>query len=143
MALLIKNLPAMWETWVQSLGWEDPLEKEKVTHSSVLYSVSIPVFFHLCIAWNEIEDTNVRACSVSQPSLTLCNPKDCSLPGSLYPQDFPGKNTEVLCHVFLQGIFPTQRSNLSLLSLLHWQAGSLPLCHMGSPKDTQTQKPQN
>ena len=26
-ALLVKNLPAMWETWVQSLGWEDPLEK--------------------------------------------------------------------------------------------------------------------
>ena len=32
----IKNLPAMWETWVQSLGWEDPLEKGKVTHSSIL-----------------------------------------------------------------------------------------------------------
>ena len=29
MAQLVKNLPAMWETWVQSLGWEDPLEKEK------------------------------------------------------------------------------------------------------------------
>ena len=28
-AQLVKNLPAMWETWVQSLGWEDPLEKEK------------------------------------------------------------------------------------------------------------------
>ena len=33
---MIKNLPAMWETWVQSLGWEDPLEKEMVTHSSIL-----------------------------------------------------------------------------------------------------------
>ena len=31
-----KNLPAMWETWVQSLGREDPLEKEMATHSSVL-----------------------------------------------------------------------------------------------------------
>ena len=30
-AQLLKNLPAMWETWVQSLGWEDPLEKRKVT----------------------------------------------------------------------------------------------------------------
>ena len=55
MAQLVKNLPAMWETWVQSLGWEDalekvkaahlwirslgledPLEKEMVTHSSIL-----------------------------------------------------------------------------------------------------------
>ena len=35
-AQLVKNLPAMWETWVQSVGWEDPLEKGKVTHSSIL-----------------------------------------------------------------------------------------------------------
>ena len=35
-AQLVKNLPAMWETWVQSLGWEHPLEKGKATHSSVL-----------------------------------------------------------------------------------------------------------
>ena len=33
---LVKNLPAMWETWVESLVWEDPLEKEMATHSSVL-----------------------------------------------------------------------------------------------------------
>ena len=31
-----KRLPAMWETWVQSLGWEDPLEKKMATHSSIL-----------------------------------------------------------------------------------------------------------
>ena len=35
-AQLVKNPPAMWETWVQSLGWEDPLKKGKVTHSSIL-----------------------------------------------------------------------------------------------------------
>ena len=35
-AQLIKNLPAMWETWVCSLGWEDPLEKGKATRSSIL-----------------------------------------------------------------------------------------------------------
>ena len=33
---MVKNLPAMWETWVRSLGWEDPLEKEMATHSSTL-----------------------------------------------------------------------------------------------------------
>ena len=32
----VKNLPAVQETWVQSLGWEDPLEKEMATHSSIL-----------------------------------------------------------------------------------------------------------
>ena len=36
MANLVKNLPVMWETWVQSLGWEDPLEKGMATHSSIL-----------------------------------------------------------------------------------------------------------
>ena len=35
-AQLVKNLPAMQETRVQSLGWEDPLEKEMETHSSIL-----------------------------------------------------------------------------------------------------------
>ena len=35
-AQTVKNPPAMWETWVQSLGWEDPLEKGTTTHSSIL-----------------------------------------------------------------------------------------------------------
>ena len=34
--LLVKNLPAMWEMWVLSLGWEDPLEKEMASHYSIL-----------------------------------------------------------------------------------------------------------
>ena len=36
LAELVKNLQAMWETWLQSLGWEDPLEKGTATHSSIL-----------------------------------------------------------------------------------------------------------
>ena len=32
----VKNLPATWETWVPSLGWEDPLEEGTATHSSIL-----------------------------------------------------------------------------------------------------------
>ena len=35
-AQLVKNVPAMWENWVQSLGWEDPLEEGMATHSSIL-----------------------------------------------------------------------------------------------------------
>jgi len=35
-AQLVKNLPAMWETWVRSLGWKDPLEKDKATHCTIL-----------------------------------------------------------------------------------------------------------
>ena len=42
-AQLVKNLPAMWETWIQSLGWEDTLEKGKATHSSILaWRISCP-----------------------------------------------------------------------------------------------------
>ena len=35
-AQLVKNLPAMWETWVRRLGWEDPLEKGMATHFNIL-----------------------------------------------------------------------------------------------------------
>ena len=35
-AQMVKNPPAMWETWVQPLGWEDPLEEGMATHSSIL-----------------------------------------------------------------------------------------------------------
>ena len=35
-AQTVKNLPAMWETWVRSLGWEDPLEEGMATQSSIL-----------------------------------------------------------------------------------------------------------
>ena len=36
MAQMVKNLPAVWEIWVQSLGWEDPLEEGMAIHSSIL-----------------------------------------------------------------------------------------------------------
>ena len=57
MAQLVKNPPAMWETWVRSLGWEDPLEKGKAAHSSIL-----PGEFHgLYSPWGRKEsDTTER-----------------------------------------------------------------------------------
>ena len=58
---------------------------------------------------------------------------DCSLPGSSVQWDSPAKNTGVGCHFLLQGIFPTQGSNVPLLCLPHWQAGSLPLAPPGKP----------
>ena len=51
----------------------------------------------------------------------------------LCPRDSPGKNNGVGCHTLLQGTFPTQGLNLSLLHLLHQQTDSLPLSHQGSP----------
>ena len=50
----------------------------------------------------------------------------------LYSWNFPGKNTRVGCHFLLQGIFPTQGSNLCLLCVLRYQVDSLTLCHLGS-----------
>ena len=52
---------------------------------------------------------------VTQSCLTLCDPMDCSLPGSSVHRDSQGKNTGVGCHGLLQGIFPTQGSNPGLL----------------------------
>ena len=54
----------------------------------------------------------------------LCDPMDSSPPGSSVHGDSPGKNTGVGCYVLLQMIFLTQESNLRLVGLLHWQAGS-------------------
>ena len=61
MAQLVKNLPALWVTWVQTLGWEDPLEKEKVTHSSVW-----PGEFHeLHNPWGSKESDTTEQLSLS------------------------------------------------------------------------------
>ena len=70
---MVRSLPAMWETWVLSLGWEDPLEKEMATHCSSLAlkshgqkslaapspwghkeleTTEQPHFFYICIVWD-------------------------------------------------------------------------------------------
>ena len=55
-------------------------------------------------------------CYIAQSCLTLCDPMDCSPPGSSVHGDSPGKNTRVACHVLLQEIFPSQGSNPGLLN---------------------------
>ena len=60
------------------------------------------VYVHICV------------CLVAQSCPTLCDPMDCSPPGSSVHGDSPGKNTGEGCHVLLQGIFPTQGSNPGL-----------------------------
>ena len=68
----------------------------------------------------------------------LCDPVDCSPPGSSVHGIFPSKNTEVGCHTLLQGIFLTQESNQCLLRLLHcrqilyyWATVEAPFLYMG------------
>ena len=57
----------------------------------------------------------VVLCLVSRSCLTLCDPMECSLPGSSVCGDSSGKNSGVGCHALLQGNFPTQESNTGLL----------------------------
>ena len=76
--------------------------------------------------------TCVRVCAFSHFSrVRLFNSMDCRPPVSSVHS--PGKNTGVCCHALPQRIFLTQGSNLHLLCLWHWQAGSLPLSPPGSP----------
>ena len=70
-------------------------------------------------------------CLVTQSCLTLCDPMDCSLPGSSVNGDSPGKNTGVGCHALLQGIFPTQELNPALS---HCRQILYQLNHQGSPR---------
>ena len=63
--------------------------------------------------------------------LTLCDPMDCSPPGSSVNGDSPGKNTIVGCHDFLHGIFPTQGSNSGLP---HQRWILYHLSYQGSPR---------
>ena len=108
MAQTVKNLPAMQETWVRSLGQEDPLEKGMATHSSVLawripwtkepdrlQSMGSQTVGHDWVtnthAW--LENTllwivfliscpkTCYCCSVAQSCSTLCDPMDHSTPG--------------------------------------------------------------
>ena len=62
--------------------------------------------------------------------LTLCDPMDCSLPDSSVHGIFPCKNTEVVFHFLLQGIFPIQGLNLNLL---HCRQSLYHLSHLGHP----------
>ena len=75
----------------------------------------------------------IHACSVTSVVFDSLWPHGPGPAKLLCPGDSPGKNSGVGCHTLLQGIFPTQGSNLHLLCLLHWQARSLPLAPPGKP----------
>ena len=86
----------------------------------------------IALSKNKPEKTNAKwhhlcMCACMHSTDWLCDPVDCSPPGSSVHGILPGKNTGVGCHLFLQGTFPIQGSNPHLLCLLHWQVGSLQL----------------
>ena len=81
----------------------------------------------LCSVWGRGLTKTGRLLMFLLSSVCVCS----VMFNSLRPHEFPDKNIRVGCYFLLQGIFLTQGSNLYLLHLLHWQADSLPLCHLG------------
>ena len=93
-AQLVKNLSAMWEAWIQSLGRKDLLEKKMATHSSIL-------------AWRIRMDRRAwwlqsSSSSVTQFCPTLCDPMDCIVHGILQ-----ARILEWVAFPFSRGSFPT------------------------------------
>ena len=94
MAQLVRNLPAMWETWVRSLGWKDPLEKRKATHSSTL-AWRIPRTESM--GSKELDMTEQLSLSLNpfcvfqkaQYFLHLSVKKECNLKNQLMANKFP------------------------------------------------------
>ena len=96
----------------------------QATVKTVLFFPCVRVCVCVCVC------AHVHARSVVSDS--LLPPWAVTCPRLLCPWNFPDKHTGMGCQFLLQGIFLTQRLNLCLLCLLHWQADSLPLHHLGS-----------
>ena len=122
----LKHLPAMRETWVRFLGWEDPLEKEMATHSSIL-AWKIPWteepggLYSMGVAKSRTMGEKVRK-FVTSMNLEVCvlsciqlfvTPWTVGVHGPHGHQaapsmGFSSKNTGVGCYALLQGVFPTR-----------------------------------
>ena len=86
LAQLVKNLPAVQEIWVQSLGLDDSLEKEMATHSGILawkisWTKELQSMGSQRLGHNWATNTSVQFSSVTQSCPTLCDPMNLSTPG--------------------------------------------------------------
>ena len=137
-AQTIKNLSATWETWVQCLGWEDPLEEGLAAHSSILACEFLGQrSLTSCNPWGRkesdkterlkdtlsLEDRTSQFSPVAQSCLTLFDPMDCSMQALLvYHQLWSllklmsielvmPSNPLILCHPLIlpPSIFPSIR----------------------------------
>ena len=88
------------------------------------------VVMYRCESWTIKNAENSE--SVAQSCPTLCNPKDCKPTRLLCPTESPDRNTGMGCYSFLQGIFPTQGSNLGLL---HCRQTLYYLSHREAPRE--------
>ena len=112
---ITREFPEMVKYWFSS-----EISFKAVLVNQVVFDLQLFVIF-VMFSHNYMVSHSVMSDSLQlhglQPARLLC------------PWDFPGKHTGVGCHFLLQGIFPTQRWNPSLL---HWQDDALPLSHQGS-----------
>ena len=120
----------------QPQAYTRPLPLEPASH----HPISPPLGCHRAPSWAPCVTQQLPitylfyTCALLlQSCLTLCNPMDCSLPGSSIYGILQARNSGVGCHFLLQGIIPTQGTNPHLLRLLHWQVGSLLLTPPGKP----------
>ena len=119
-AQTVKNLPPMWQTWIRSLSWEDPMEEGMATHSNNL-AWRIP--------W--AEETIVHAAAATAKLLqscpSLCDPMGRSPPAS-------SVHGTLQARILEWAAMPSTRgsSQASYLCLLPWQADSLPLSYQGN-----------
>ena len=123
-----------WATQPEHLDGKPPVRSTLLPSSPVLFCSGpycLTLIGHVCVC--VCVCVCVLGANSLQSCLTLCNPLDCSPPGSSVHVNSPGRNTGVGCHALLQGVFPTEGSNPLLLHLLLWQAGSLPLATPGKP----------
>ena len=97
----------------------------------VTYSTMLAIYVHTHTHTHT--HTHAMLGLVAQLCPNLCDPMNCSPPGSSVHGDSPGKNTGAGCHALLQGIFPTQGSNLGLL---HCRQIFLPSESPGKPMNT-------
>ena len=144
MCILTKDL----EEYKFTMNPEEALESE-FHFWPYVYSLDWVILFNECFCCVVVSDsfasppgssvrtcdltlTWVSACSAAKSCPTLLRPHGLQPSRLLWPWDFPDKNTGAGCHLLLQAIFLTQRSNTHLL---HWQAESIPLSYLESPSD--------
>ena len=103
-AQLVKNLPAVWETWVRSLGWEDPLEKGYPLQYSGLKNSMDCIVHRVTKSWTGLSDLLTHSLLVPKAPLSM---------------EFSKQDSRVGCHFLLWGIFLNQGLNPGLLHCRH------------------------